>query len=85
MRKAASTMTGRRKAAIVLAILGPEIAAEIIKNFSEEQIETISLEMARMEKITPEKRADIIAEFHELAMAQDYIAEGGVENAKRIL
>lgn len=85
MRKAAQAMTGRRKAAIILAILGHEVAAEIIKHFSEDQIETISLEMARMEKIGPEMRANIIAEFHELAMAQDYIAEGGVENAKRVL
>lgn len=85
MRKAAVTMSGRRKAAMILAILGPEIGAEVIKHFSEEQIETLSLEMARMDKIGPEQREVIINEFHELAMAQDYIAEGGVENAKRVL
>ncbi len=85
MRKAATAMSGRRKAAMILAILGPEIGSEVIKHFSEEQIETLSLEMARMDKIGPEQRESIINEFHELAMAQDYIAEGGVENAKRVL
>ena len=85
MRKAAQTLTGRRKAAIILAILGPEVAGVVIKYFSEDQIETLSLEIARMEKVGPELRAQIITEFHELAMAQDYIAEGGVDNAKRVL
>lgn len=85
MRKATGAMSGRRKAAIVLAILGPEIGAEVIKHFNEDQIETLSLEMARMEKVGPELRETIINEFHELAMAQDYIAEGGVDNAKRVL
>ncbi|HXH62208.1 MAG TPA: flagellar motor switch protein FliG [Fimbriimonadaceae bacterium] len=86
MRKVAtSSLTGRKKAAIILAILGPDIAAEVIKHFGDDQIETLSLEMARMEKVSPELRETITKEFHDLAMAQDYIAEGGVDNARKVL
>ncbi len=85
MRKQASAMPGRRKAAMILAIVGPEVASEVIKHFNDEQVETLSLEMARMEKVTPEVRESIINEFHELATAQEFIAEGGVDSAKRVL
>ena len=85
MRKITTGMSSRRKAAIVLAVMGHDLAAEIIKHFSEDQIETLSLEMARLEKVSSDARNAIVEEFHELALAQDFIAEGGVEAAKKLL
>lgn len=85
MRKITTGMSSRRKAAIVLAVMGHDLAAEIIKHFNEDQIETLSLEMARLEKVSSDARNAIVEEFHELAMAQDFIAEGGVEAAKKLL
>jgi len=85
MRKKAIELTPRRKAAIILAVLGAEYAGEIMKNFTDEQIEAISLEIARLEKVSPELKAKIVDEFHEMAQAQDFIAEGGVDNARRTL
>ena len=70
---------------MILAILGPEVASEVIKHFNDEQVEILSLELARMEKVDSEVREGIIREFHELATAQDFIAEGGVDSAKRVL
>lgn len=85
MRKKAIELTPRRKAAIILAVLGPEFGGEIMKHFSDEQIEAISLEIARLEKVSPELKAKIVDEFHEMAQAQEFIAEGGVDNARRTL
>ncbi len=85
MRKPTSSISGKRKAAMILAIIGPEVAAEVIKHFNDEQVEVLSLELARMEKVTTDVREAIIVEFHELATAQDFIAEGGVDSAKRVL
>jgi flagellar motor switch protein FliG len=85
MRKVQAELSNKRKAAIVLTVIGAEPAAEVIKHFDEEQIETLSLEVARLEKISPEMRQNIVKEFHEMAMAQDFIAEGGVEKAKSVL
>lgn len=85
MRKAASDMNLRKKAAVILTILGNEAAAEVIKHFDDEQLETLTLEVARLDRVSPEQREAIISEFHEMALAQDYIAEGGVEHAKKVL
>ncbi|RYG71284.1 flagellar motor switch protein FliG, partial [bacterium] len=51
----------------------------------EEQIETLTLEVARLERVSPEQREAVILEFFEMAVAQDFIAEGGVEQARSVL
>ncbi len=78
-------MNGRRKAAIILTVLGPSVAGSLLKSMSEEQAEKLSLEVARLEKITPQIRAQVVKEFHEMCRAQDYIAEGGLEKARKVL
>lgn len=85
MRKTTAEMTPRRKTAIMLTLLGQEAAAAVVKHFEEDQIELLTLEIARLDKVTSEQRENIINEFHEMAMAQDYIAEGGVEHARKVL
>lgn len=85
-RKAANPeLSSRRKAAIILAVLGPKLSGDVLKHLSQEQIEQVSLEMARLEKVGPETRQKVVDEFHEVAQAQDFIAEGGVENARKAL
>lgn len=84
MRKVAE-LTNKRKAAILLTALGSEAASSVIQHLTEEQIEILSLELARLERISPEVRENVIIEFHSLATAQDFIAEGGVDNAQKIL
>lgn len=85
MRKKTDELTTRRKAAIIVAVLGPEFASEIIKHLTEEQIEILTLEIARLEKVQPETKARVIDEFHEMALAQEFIAEGGLNNAHKTL
>lgn len=85
MRKKSEEISNRRKAAIIVTVLGPEFAGDILKHLSEEQIEMLSLEIARLEKVSPETKARIITEFHEMALAQEFIAEGGIENARKTL
>jgi len=46
-----ANLSGLQKVAIVLSALEPEIAAELIKEFSDEQIAAITLEMNRFERI----------------------------------
>jgi flagellar motor switch protein FliG len=86
MRKGPTeALTSRKKAAVMLTVLGPEHAAQVITHFDDEQIELLSVELARLEKVTSEQREQVIKEFHDLAMAQDYIAEGGIDQAKKML
>ncbi|MCC6403503.1 MAG: flagellar motor switch protein FliG [Fimbriimonadaceae bacterium] len=85
MRRVSSELTYRKKAAIILAVLGSEVAAGILRHLSDEQVESLLLEIARLDKVTPELREKIVDEFHRLAQAQDFIAEGGVESARKTL
>jgi flagellar motor switch protein FliG len=75
----------RRKAALILTLLGPEIAAKVMHHFDEDSVELLSLEVARLDRISPEQREMVINEFHEMAVAQDFIAEGGVDHARKVL
>lgn len=85
MKKAPEGLGTRQKAAIMLMVLGPEIAASIVKHLEEDQVELLTLELARLDRILPEQREQAIGEFYEMAVAQDFIAEGGVEKARAVL
>ncbi|KOO46611.1 flagellar motor switch protein FliG [Priestia koreensis] len=78
-------LTGRQKAAILLISLGPDVSASVYKHLSEEEIERLTLEISSMRKVETDVKEDIIEEFEQIALAQDYIAQGGVGYAKTIL
>lgn len=77
--------SGRQKAAMLLITLGPEKAAKIFKYLKEEEIEQLTLEIANIRAISPQVKQDVLNEFYELCIAQEYIAEGGIDYAKEIL
>jgi flagellar motor switch protein FliG len=85
MRKRQEELNMRQKAAVMLMVLGPAASGNVVRHLDEDQIEVLSLELARLDKVTPEQREGVIREFYEVAIAQDYIAEGGVEHARRVL
>jgi len=76
---------GLQKAAILLISLGPERSAGIFKHLKEEEIEELTLEIANTRSVTPQLKEDIINEFYEICLAQQYIAEGGIGYAKDLL
>ncbi|MBB6481960.1 flagellar motor switch protein FliG [Spirochaeta isovalerica] len=78
-------LTGRQKAAIFLVTLGSEISAEIFKHLREDEIETLTFEIARLENIDSEQRDMVLQEFQELMMAQDFISSGGIDYARELL
>ena len=84
-RAAESEITGLQKAAILLIALGPERSAALFKHLKEEEIEELTLEIANTRSVTPQVKDDIINEFYEVCLAQQYIAEGGIGYAKELL
>ena len=79
------TLTGLQKAAILLITLGPEKSASIFKHLKEEEIEELTLEIANTRSITPNVKDDVVNEFYQVCLAQQYIAEGGIGYAKELL
>jgi len=80
-----SDLSGKTKAAMLLITLGPERSAEIFKHLKEEEIEQLTLEIANIRTVTPEDKEKILEEFYQICLAQEYIAEGGINYAKDIL
>ena len=85
MARNASEITGVQKAAILLIALGPEKSALIFKHLKEEEIEELTLEIANTRSITPQLKEEVINEFYQVCLAQQYIAEGGIGYAKELL
>lgn len=78
-------LSGREKAAMLLITLGPERSAEIFKHLKEDEIEQLTLEIANIRSVTPEEKEKVLEEFYQICLAQEYIAEGGIEYAKQVL
>ncbi|MDE6890765.1 MAG: flagellar motor switch protein FliG [Lachnospiraceae bacterium] len=79
------SISGVQKAAILLIALGPEKSASIFKHLKEEEIEELTLEIANTRSVTPQVKEEIIEEFYQVCLAQQYIAEGGISYAKELL
>lgn len=78
-------MNGVQKAAVLLIALGPEKSANIFKYLKEDEIEELTLEIANTRSISPQIKEDVIEEFYQVCLAQQYIAEGGIGYAKELL
>lgn len=83
--KEKTKLTGKKKAAIFLVTLGSEVASQVLKYLKEEEVDAITYEIARIEKVDPEERDKVLVEFQELMMAQDFITTGGLDYAKELL
>src|SRR5688500_1446585 len=83
---AASTeTTGVRKAAVLLLSLTQDQAAEVLKRLPPEAVEEVSREIASLGEINLQTRGNVLGEFYNLALANSYVSEGGLEYAKALL
>ncbi|MBO6100380.1 MAG: flagellar motor switch protein FliG [Spirochaetaceae bacterium] len=79
------SLTGKQKAAIFLVSLGSEISAEIFKHLREDEIETLTFEIARLESVEADFKDAVLEEFQELMQAQNFITSGGIDYARELL
>ena len=77
--------SGIQKAAILLIALGPERSADVFKHLKEDEIEELTLEIANTRSVSPQVKEEILEEFYQVCLAQQYIAEGGIGYAKELL
>lgn len=77
--------SGIQKAAILLITLGPEKASSIFQHLKEDEIESLTLEIANTRSVSPSDKDEVLEEFYQVCLAQQYIAEGGIGYAKELL
>jgi flagellar motor switch protein FliG len=78
-------MSGVEKAAVLLISLGPEISSKIFNHLKDDEIEQLTLEIANTGMVAPDVKEQVLDEFYEICLAQQYIAEGGIGYAKDLL
>lgn len=78
-------LSGIRKAAIFLLSVGQETATEILKRLEPEKVEEVSREIASLQNVGGLQRDAVLNEFYHLALASNYMEEGGLAYATALL
>jgi flagellar motor switch protein FliG len=78
-------MSGVRKAAAILLVLGEQVGAEVLKLLEENEVEAITREIARIQKLSSEECEAVLEECYQMTLAHDYVIKGGIEHARRML
>src|SRR5437763_7348668 len=78
-------LKGRKKAAVLLVSLGPDRAAQVFKHLRDEEIESLSLEMAKLQRVDPLTTATVLEELAATVEAFDSLMSGGVDYAREVL
>ncbi|MCH4239889.1 MAG: flagellar motor switch protein FliG [Oscillospiraceae bacterium] len=78
-------VTSAAKAAAVIISLGTDEAAEVYKYLNDEEIETLSYEVAKLDHIPTDTMQGIMEDFYGLCVTKKVVADGGVLYAKDIL
>lgn len=74
-----------QRAASIIIALGASPASKIYKFLREDEVEQLSLEIAKLDRITPEEMQSTIEDFYGLCVTQKVINEGGILYAKDVL
>jgi flagellar motor switch protein FliG len=78
-------ISGARKAAILLTVLGEDTAANVFRNLDEKELQRVADEVAGLGTIPVEVSLQVFEEYQRITQAQDYIIQGGHDLARRLL
>jgi len=80
-----ASMSGMRKAAILLVVLGDEAASTVYKHLSDEELRGLTQEITDLDMVSPEIATKVLQEYHRLTVTQEYLAQGGPTYAAQLL
>ena len=81
----AEVLGGTRKAAILMMALSADVSAKVLRLLDQEVVEEITREIASLDLVRPAQRGEVIEEFYNLALARQYVEQGGLLFAKSLL
>src|SRR5713101_3721808 len=79
------SIPGVRKAAMILISLGDQASAKIVSQLSEDEVQRVSKEVSRIRSVSADQLENVLQEFHNLTLANDYVVSGGLEYARKML
>jgi flagellar motor switch protein FliG len=79
------SIAGSRKAAILLVLLGDDAASAIYRNLADKEVQELTREIAELDYVSPDLAAHVLQEYNRLTLTQEYVAQGGLEYANKLL
>ena len=74
-----------QKAAAVIVALGADKASHLYKYMDPEDVEHLTIEVAKLGYIDSEQTEEILNEFHQVCLTNKAVTEGGLEYARAVL
>ena len=81
----AKQTSGKKKSAMLLVALGPEISTRVLKKLDDKQIEDITKEIADIGFLDEKDKRKIFSEFEGAIKEHGILAEGGMSYLRQIL
>lgn len=82
---ASKKLSPTEKAAAVIVALGAENASKVYKFLDQDEVEALSIEVAKLERMSKEDMNEVVDDFYSLCLTQKVIAEGGTNYARDVL
>ena len=81
----AEAIPNLRKAAVLLAVLGEQTSADLLQQLSEEDVQLVTREVAKITSISSDLAESVLEEFNHMSVAGDYVVRGGMDYARKML
>ncbi|MBZ5495424.1 MAG: flagellar motor switch protein FliG [Acidobacteriia bacterium] len=78
-------ISGIKKAAILMVLLGDEISASLFRYLQEDEIQEITKEISRLGRIDPEMADGVLDDYYKMTLARSYLMQGGADYARKLL
>jgi flagellar motor switch protein FliG len=78
-------ITGVRKAAILMVLLGDETSASLFRFLQEEEVQEITKEISRLGRIEPQTADSVLDDYYKMTLARSYLMQGGTDYARKLL
>ncbi len=80
-----NAITPEQKAAAVVISLGAEKAAQVYKYLTEDEVQRLTIEVAKLGFLPTETTEGILDEFYKNCMLHKVVTEGGIDYARSVL
>jgi len=78
-------LTNRQKAALLMVSLDVKTAARIMHTLSQQEMERVTVEIANLKGVSSKVIDQVVDEFSQLITAQEYMVQGGIDHAQKLL
>lgn len=78
-------LRGIDRAAILMISLSVDDAALVFQHLEQHEVEKISVAIANMQNVPARVAGQVLEEYYQMTLAQDYIQQGGIEYARSVL